>query len=135
MIFNKEETKNLITMLQSEDSENHIVAFEALKNVDFKKYTGEILVLYKFGCTDINKWIENCKTISNKLLKIVGDEKISNTKKILTGPRTLSKIINNNGSKASIELFMEYFVLNMTEMLNDIGYPVFEISVKLKNND
>ncbi len=64
MIFNKEETKNLITMLQSEDSENHIVAFEALKNVDFKKYTGEILVLYKFGCTDINKWIENCKTIS-----------------------------------------------------------------------
>jgi len=131
MIFNKEETKNLITMLQSEDSENHIVAFEALKNVDFKKYTGEILVLYKFGCTDINKWRENCKTISNKLLKIVDDEKI------LTGPATLSKITSNNGSIASIELFMEYFVSNMTKMLDGIGYPTdkLEISVKLKDND
>ena len=49
MIFDKEETRNLLNMLQSSDEENHIVAFQALKNVDVDKYIGELLVMYKFS--------------------------------------------------------------------------------------
>ena len=40
MIFDKEETKNLLKMLQSTDEENSVVAFQALEGVDVKKYSG-----------------------------------------------------------------------------------------------
>ena len=60
MIFSKEETRNLLMMLQSEDADNHLIAFESLKNVDFEKYIGELLVLYKFGGHTMDNWKANC---------------------------------------------------------------------------
>ena len=127
MIFSKEETKNLIMMLQSEDADNHIIAFETLKNVDFKKYIGELLVLYKFGGHNIGDWNTNCKSLTDKLVKIIDQTPLSS-------PKTLSLITQNKGSKASVELFMEFFIRDMTRMLESIGYPTdkFEIEIKLK---
>jgi hypothetical protein len=127
MIFDKEETRNLMSMLQSEDTENHVIAFKSLSNVDFNKYVGELLVLYKFANKDSKAW-EDAGTVGKKLLKIV------DTDKSLTSPRTLSLITANKGSKASIELFMESFVRDMTRMLESIGYPTdkIEIDIKLK---
>ena len=129
MIFNKEETKNLIMMLKSEDADNHIIAFETLKNVDFKKYTGELLVLYKFGGHTMENWMLNCKKIATKLLDIKPETPLSS-------PKTLSLITKNKGSKASVELFMEFFIRDMTRMLESIGYPTdqFEIHIKLKDD-
>jgi hypothetical protein len=129
MIFDKEETKNLLNMLQSSDKENHIVAFQALKNVDVNKYIGELLVMYKFSGVQRSDWSEAGKKIHNKLTSIVGE----NT---LTSPRTLSLITENKGSKTSVELFMEYFIRDMTKMLEQIGYPTdsFEINIKLRDN-
>jgi hypothetical protein len=37
MIFDKVETKNLLNMLRSSDTENATLAFEALKGVDIQK--------------------------------------------------------------------------------------------------
>jgi hypothetical protein len=127
MIFDKEETRNLMSMLQSEDTENHVIAFKSLSNVDFNKYVGELLVLYKFANKDSKAW-EDAGTVGKKLLKLV------DTDKSLTSPRTLSLITANKGSKASIELFMESFVRDMTRMLESIGYPTdkIEIDIKLK---
>ena len=127
MIFDKEETRNLMSMLQSEDKENHVIAFKSLSNVDFNKYVGELLVLYKFAKKDSKAW-EDAGTVGKKLLKLV------DTDKALTSPRTLSLITANKGSKASIELFMESFVRDMTRMLESIGYPTdkIEIDIKLK---
>lgn len=127
MIFYKEETRNLMSMLQSEDTENHVIAFKSLSNVDFNKYVGELLVLYKFANKDSKAW-EDAGTVGKKLLKLV------DTDKALTSPRTLSLITANKGSKASIELFMESFVRDMTRMLESIGYPTdkIEIDIKLK---
>jgi hypothetical protein len=129
MIFNKEETKNLINMLKSSDADNHIIAFETLKNVKFEDYVGEILVMYKYSSHDIKYWEKNCLPIYKKLVKILPD-------KPLTSPATLSLITANKGSKTSIELFMEYFVRDMTKMLEQIGYPTdsFEINITLKDN-
>jgi DNA-directed RNA polymerase subunit F len=129
MIFNKEETKNLIMMLKSEDADNHIIAFETLKNVDFKKYVGELLVLYKFGGHTMENWMTNCKKIATKLLDIKPETPLSS-------PKTLSLITKNKGSKASVELFMEFFIRDMTRMLESIGYPTdqFEIHIKLKDD-
>lgn len=127
MIFDKEETRNLMSMLQSEDTENHVIAFKSLSNVDFNKYVGELLVLYKFAHKDAKAW-KDAGAVGEKLLKLV------DTDKSLTSPRTLSLITANKGSKASIELFMESFVRDMTRMLESIGYPTdkIEIDIKLK---
>ena len=131
MIFDKEETKNLIMMLKSQDADNHIIAFESLKNVDFKGYIGELLVLFKFGGHNVDSWDKHCHKIAQKLFKV-----LDSVDGMLTSPKTLSLITEHKGSKNSIELFMEFFVLDMTRMLESIGYPTdsFDIQIKLKDN-
>lgn len=129
MIFDKEETRNLMMMLQSQDADNHVIAFETLKNADFNKYIGEILVLYKFGGHTMENWMINCKKIATKLLDIKPEFPLSS-------PKTLSLITKHRGSKASVELFMEFFIRDMTRMLESIGYPTdkFEINIKFKDD-
>ena len=129
MIFDKEETRNLMMMLQSEDADNHVIAFETLKNVDFNKYIGELLVLYKFGGHTLENWMINCKKIATKLLDIKPETPLSS-------PKTLSLITKHKGSKASVELFMEFFIRDMSRMLESIGYPTdkFEINIKFKDD-
>jgi hypothetical protein len=126
--FSKEETRNLINMLLSEDADNHIIAFEALKNVDFKKYIGELLVMYKFSKHSLQGWRDNCEEVYDKLFDIVLDSP-------MTSGKVLGLMINHNSSKDSIELFLEYFVRDMTKILGEIGYPIdkFEIDIKLKD--
>lgn len=129
MIFNKEETRNLLGMLKSEDTENHVVAFEALKNVDFKEYTGELLVLLKYGYASMSEWKDSCPEIYKRF------EGLSMDDKKLTGPKTLSLMTANKASKASVELFMESFVVDMVGFLDQVGYPTdkFEINIKIKD--
>ena len=129
MIFDKEETRNLMMMLKSQDKDNNIIAFESLKNVDFNKYVGELLVLYKFGGHTLENWMINCKKIATKLLDIKPETPLSS-------PKTLSLITKHKGSKASVELFMEFFIRDMTRMLESIGYPTdkFEIDIKFKDD-
>jgi hypothetical protein len=42
----------------------------------------------------------------------------------------------NKSSKQSIELFLEYFIRDMTRMLDAMGYPTdkFELDIKLKED-
>jgi hypothetical protein len=128
IIFDKEETRNLLNMLKSTDKENHVVALQALQNVDVDKYIGELLVMYKYSGIQKSDWSEAGKKVHDKLKKIAGDGN-------LTSPRTLSLITEHKGSKTSVELFMEYFVRDMTSMLEQIGYPTdsFEINITLKD--
>lgn len=128
IVFSKEETINLMTMLKSDDKENHVLAFQSLSNVDFNKYVGELLVIYKFANRDLNAWKDAGK-IGKKLLKIVESDTV------LTSPRTLSLISANAGSVASVELFMESFIKDMTRTLGSMGYPIdkMEINIKFKN--
>ena len=129
MIFDKEETRSIIKMLQSSDADNHVIAFETLKNVDFNKYLGELLVIYKFGGHNMESWKNNCSKVAKKIEDIA---KCTH----FTSPKTLSLITDNKGSKTSIELFMEFFIRDMTKMLEQIGYPTdsFEININLKDN-
>ena len=130
MIFDKDETRNLIMMLQSEDADNHTIAYESLKNVDFDKYVGELLVLLKFGGHALADWNVGCKKISSKLEKLISNQTP------LSSPKTLALITQNKGSKASVELFMEFFIRDMSRILESIGYPTdkFEINIKFKDD-
>jgi hypothetical protein len=133
MIFDKEEIRNIMMMLKSEDADNHIIAFETLRNINTKKSIGELLVLFKYGGHNLESWKTNCSPLGSILEGHVNSFVSASN---LTGPKTLSLIIENKGSENSIELFMEYFVRDMTSMLEQIGYPVdnFEINIKLKEN-
>ncbi len=46
MILNKQEIKNILDMLLSEDKENAIIAFSCIDNYANKKHLGELLVLF-----------------------------------------------------------------------------------------
>lgn len=129
MIFDKEETKNILNMLRSPDKENAIIAFESLKNVDIKKYIGELILLYKFGKQTNDIWEANCPKCFTAICK-----EIDINKTLSTG-ECLSAMTFNKVSMHSIELFMELFTENMVGFLGQMGYPIdkFDIILKLKD--
>jgi hypothetical protein len=134
MIFDKEETKNLLSMLRSTDDENSVVAFQALEGVDVKKYSGELIVLYKFGKNDIMIWRKEAPKCHKHLVKLLDPFAKDNGSNLSTGV-CLSAMTANNASNQSIELFMELFTDSMIGFLGQMGYPAdkFEINVKLKD--
>tara|TARA_R110000868_G_scaffold36248_1_gene128747 strand:- start:15231 stop:15629 length:399 start_codon:yes stop_codon:yes gene_type:complete len=127
--FDKEETKNLLSMLKSSDQENHIIAFEAIKNCNLTDYTGELLVLYKYAKLSLTDWKEHCSSAFKILEKLLGSDKT------MSSPKILSIMTDNKASKGSIELFMEAFVLDMTGFLEQIGYPTEKIIIDIKLKD
>ena len=134
MIFNKEETKNLLNMLRSSDKENAIIAFESLKKVDTKKYLGELVLLYKFGTQLIRSWDDNCPNCGKAIkdaLRVYNKEEGAD----LSTGKCLSAMTANGASNQSIELFMELFTDSMIGFLGQMGYPAdkFEINIKLKD--
>jgi len=129
MIFNKEETRNLLNMLRSPDDENAVIAFESLKNVDIKAYIGELILLYKFGKQTNAVWEANCPKCFTAINKEIDIDKTLST------GECLSAMTFNKVSMYSIELFMELFTENMVGFLGQMGYPVdkFDIILKLKD--
>lgn len=134
MIFDKEETKNLLKMFQSKDEENSILAFKALSNVETTSYKGELIVLYKFGNKKLDFWKEQCPSCYKELKTMFDAYKNHEYSDLSTGT-CLSIMTNNIASNQSIELFMEMFSVNMMGFLGQMGYPAekFEINIKLKN--
>ena len=134
MILNKQEIKNILSMLLSEDKENAIIAFSCLNNYAHKKYLGELLVLYQFGKTAAKEWEKECK----KGFKIIKNVlKLDSKDYRLPSSTVFSALIDNKCSKESIELYLEFFTNQFSNHLYNMGYPTdkFEITVKLKDND
>lgn len=129
--FNKEETKNLLGMLKSTDSENHVIAFQALENADLSKYHGELLVLYKYGKISHSVWEKEAP----KAWAILATHVTSTNNPIsLTSGKCLSILTDTKASRESIELYLENFVGDMVVFLDQLGYPSdkFTIDIKLK---
>ncbi len=133
MIFDKEETKNLLNMLRSTDKENATVAFEALKGVDRTKYVGELIVLYKYGKHNARQWMDNCPECAPVIIDALKEYTVNEGENISSGS-CLSAMTTKIASKESIELFMEVFTETMVGFLEQMGYPTekFEINVKIK---
>jgi hypothetical protein len=135
MIFDKEETKNLLNMLRSSDTENATIAFEALKGVDTKKYIGELITLYKFGKHNLGEWVAYCPTAGEAIKEGIKLFTTDESFGAMSTGACLSAITANNSSNQSIELFMELFTDSMIGFLGQMGYPAdrFEINIKLKD--
>jgi hypothetical protein len=134
MILNKQEIKNILNMLLSEDKENAIIAFSCLNNYAHKKHLGDLLVLYQFGRTSAEEWEKECKKVF-KLIKNV--LKLDSTDYRLPSSTVFSALIDNKCSEESIELYLELFTNQLSNNLYNMGYPTdkLEISVKIKDND
>jgi hypothetical protein len=134
MILNKQEIKNILNMLLSEDKENAIIAFSCLNNYAHKKHLGDLLVLYQFGRTSAEEWEKECKKVF-KLIKNV--LKLDSTDYRLPSSTVFSALMDNKCSKESIELYLELFTNQLSNNLYNMGYPTdkLEINVKIKDND
>jgi hypothetical protein len=135
MILTKHEVKNLIGMLKSPDKDNRLVAFKIIEDLDFKKHVGEIMVMYKYGEYNLVSWEQDCKPAHEFIVKRI--EKFNGDwENKLSSGEILSLMTANKSSKQSIELFLEYFIRDMTKMLDAMGYPTdkFELDIKLKED-
>jgi hypothetical protein len=134
MTFNKEEIKNILNMLLSEDTENAVIAFSCIDNYASKKHLGELLVLYQFGRTTAEIWEKECKK-GFKLIKNV--LKLDSTDYRLPSSTVFSALMDNKCSEESIELYLELFTDQLSNNLFNMGYPTdkLEINVKIKNNE
>jgi hypothetical protein len=134
MIFNKEEIKNILNMLLSEDKENAVIAFSCIDNYANKKHLGELLVLYQFGRTAAEEWEKECK----KGFKIIKNAlQLDSTDYRLPSSTVFSALTANKCSKESIELYLELFTNQLSNNLYNMGYPTdkLEINVKIKDNE
>ena len=134
MILNKQEIKNILDMLLSEDKENTIIAFSCLNNYANKKHLGELLVLYQFGRTTAEVWEKECK----KGFKIIKNALQLDSKDYrLPSSTVFSALMSNKCSEQSIELYLELFTNQLSNNLYNMGYPTdkLEINVKIKDND
>ena len=134
MTFNKEEIKNILNMLLSEDTENAVIAFSCIDNYASKKHLGQLLVLYQFGRTTAEIWEKECKK-GFKLIKNV--LKLDSTDYRLPSSTVFSALIDNKCSEESIELYLELFTNQLSNNLYNMGYPTdkLEINVKIKDNE
>jgi hypothetical protein len=134
MIFNKEEIKNILNMLLSDDKENAVIAFSCINNYASKKHLGELLVLFQFGRTAAKEWEKECKK-GFKLIKNV--LKLDSTDYRLPSSTVFSALMNNKCSEESIELYLELFTNQYSNYLYNMGYPTdkLEITIKIKNNE
>jgi hypothetical protein len=131
--FNKEETRNLLKMLQSKDSENHVIALQAIENNANSDYLSELVLLYKFGITETILWIGNAPKAWALLEKHFPS---ASTAHAVSSGSCLSIMLGNNASNAALELYFECFVEQMKQFLDQLNYPTekFEINIKLKEN-
>ena len=129
MKLSKAELNNLISMFSSSDSENHVIAFQAIENSNLT--TQELIVLYKYSKKDTITWGKQAPKSYKVLIPILSEQIGS-----LSSARVLGLLTTYKANKLLVELFIENFVRDLTSMLGQIGYDMNQISidVKIKND-
>ena len=135
MILSKKEVKNLVSMMKSSDKENHYLVYKVLEDLDLETNLGEVLVIFRYGNYRLEEWEQHCKKVYDLIVNKLHDYNGEWDSKPTTSD-ILSLLTKNDASKDSIELFLEYFMMNLGRMLDNMGYPTdqFELTIKLKDN-
>ena len=128
MKLSKAELNNLISMFNSSDAENHVIAFQAIENSNLT--TQELIVLYKYSKKDPAVWSKQAPR-SYKIIVPVLSEQIGS----LSSARVLGLLTTYKADKLLVELFIENFVRDLTSILGSIGYDMNQISINVKLKD
>jgi hypothetical protein len=135
MILSRGEVKNLVNMMKSSDKENRYLVYKVLEDLDLEANLGEVLVIFRYGNYRLDEWEHHCKNVYDFIINKLHDYNGGWDSKPTTSD-ILLLLTKNNVSKDSIELFLEYFMMNLGRMLDNMGYPTdkFELTIKLKDN-
>ena len=128
MKLSKSELNNLISMFSSSDSENHVIAFQAIENSGLT--VPELIVLYKYSKKDTITWGKQAPKSYKVLIPILSEQIGS-----LSSARVLGLLTTYKADKLLVELFIENFVRDLTSMLGQIGYDMNQISIDVKIKD
>ena len=128
MKLSKDELNNLISMFNSSDEDNHVIAFQAIENSNLT--IPELIVLYKYSKKDSIAWGKQAPK-SYALLMPILSEQIGS----LSSARVLGLLTTHKADKLLVELFIENFVRDLTSMLGNIGYDMNKISIDVKIKD
>ena len=128
MKLSKAELNNLISMFGSSDSENHVIAFQAIENSGLT--VPELIVLYKYSKKDSITWGKQAPKSYKVLIPILSEQIGS-----LSSARVLGLLTTYKADKLLVELFIENFVRDLTSMLGQIGYDMNQISIDVKIKD
>ena len=111
------------------------LADQLLEDLDLEANLGEVLVIFRYGNYRLDEWEDDCKKVYDFIINKLHDYNGGWDSKPTTSD-LLSLLTKNNVSKDSIELFLEYFMMNLGRMLDNMGYPTdqFELTIKLKDN-
>ena len=128
MKLSKDELNNLISMFNSSDEENHVIAFQAIENSGLT--VPELIVLYKYSKKDSTAWGKHAIKSYTLLIPILSEQIGS-----LSSARVLGLLTTHKADKLLVELFIENFVRDLTSMLGNIGYDMNKISIDVKIKD
>lgn len=128
-----ESYKNILSMANSPDKENQIVALTLVENIDYKKNMAYILVLKKQANIPSDMWKEHAPMVHKKLTDSNVDPD-----KVITFKKILMMLIENGATQDDLDFYCKSFASHMKEAIKNIGYDHvddLEITVKLKKND
>lgn len=128
MKLSKDELNNLISMFNSSDEDNHVIAFQAIENSGLS--VPELIVLFKYSKRDATTWGKQAPK-SYKILMPILSEQIGS----LSSARVLGLLTTYKADKLLVELFIENFVRDLTSMLGNIGYDMNKICIDVKIKD
>ncbi len=124
MRFKKEELKNIIEMLRSNDEENAYLAFQAIKQSDVNDIPA-IMTLYKFGNHGKSEWLQYANNYYISLMNAVEDTILLDD--LLPG-ECVFYMNSKNADPEIVEVFIEYYIKNVIAFAKQLNY---NLEVKL----
>lgn len=121
----------VVSMLESPDEENQVVAFECIKNADFKTNIVYILLLFKEVNIDNTVWKKHAPEIFVTIDKVLTNETFLSFREIMEIARQYEV------SQEDIQFYMDRYAMFLMRDLNKHKEYVelLEIKIKLKENE
>jgi hypothetical protein len=134
MKLKNQEIKSLVSMLNSEDNDNKILAYELLKNFDLNSHIGEVLYINFIAEVSLVDLLKHFPDAYYKIEQLCFSEKMDITDTLKFSNKF--KLIKKYGSKRSLNLFLKYINHKYSKLFVQLDYlpKDLEIIIKLKDD-
>jgi hypothetical protein len=134
MKLENEQIKSLISMLNSKDNDNKMIAYELLKKFDLDSHIGEILYINSIAEVSLVDLLKHFPEAYYKIDQLCLSENITVISTLKLCHKL--KIIKKYGSKRSLNLFLKHINDTYSKIFIELGYlpEDLEIIIKLKND-
>jgi len=139
--MNKQILKNLLTMLQSDDEDNHYMAMKAFANLEgVDDYREELLFLWLYGVPDIDDWALADASLAGTITSVLdrlgilknGPGWIPPKHTALKGDRWLNHLATHNVEKPWLaELIIEEVIKDKKQVLKALDFKFKDIEIKI----